>query len=145
MKNDCYLPRYEDSWALVIGINEYLHGMRLEIACADAESIAQALTDDLGFPASNVVTLLDAQATRTNIMEHFLRFDSTEPNDRLFVFFAGHGETISSHRGPVGYLVPVDGNLIPRARSSDGTNSRAMQTSSPPNTSCSLWMLVTAA
>ena len=39
--------------------------------------------------------------------------DSTDPASfqRLLVFFAGHGTTVPSSRGPVGYLVPVDGRL----------------------------------
>ncbi len=32
------------------------------------------------------------------------------PDDRVLVFFAGHGETITGNRGEVGYLVPVDGD-----------------------------------
>ena len=31
-------------------------------------------------------------------------------NDRLIVFFAGHGHTVKSSRGEVGYLVPWDGD-----------------------------------
>ena len=30
-------------------------------------------------------------------------------NDRIIFFFAGHGHTVSSRRGEIGYLVPVDG------------------------------------
>ena len=44
-------------------------------------------------------------------MEKFLSYESLGPDDRLLVFFAGHGSTVSSSRGPVGYLVPVDGKL----------------------------------
>jgi uncharacterized caspase-like protein len=110
MQNIKYRPQYENSWALVTGVNAYVHASPLDIACADAESVVQVLTDELGFPQANVTMLLDAEATRTKIMEQFLRFESLGHDDRLLVFFAGHGLTVDSHRGPVGYLVPVDGD-----------------------------------
>lgn len=106
-----YQPRYTGSWALVIGINAYRYTSPLEIARADAEAIRDVLIRDFSFPRKNVCTLLDTQATRARIMETFLSYESLSPDDRLLVFFAGHGSTVSSSRGPVGYLVPVDGKL----------------------------------
>jgi hypothetical protein len=106
-----YQPRYTGSWALVIGINAYRYTSPLEIARADAEAISDVLIRDFKFPKKNVCTLLDTQATRARIMEKFLSYESLGPDDRLLVFFAGDGSTVSSSRGPVGYLVPVDGRL----------------------------------
>jgi Caspase domain len=106
-----YKPSYDESWALVIGINDYQHTNPLEIARADAESIRDALVRDFKFPKKNVWTLLDKQATRAQIMEKFLSCEALAPDDRLIVFFAGHGATVQSSRGPIGYLVPVDGKL----------------------------------
>src|SRR5258708_37100944 len=108
MNGNSYCPHYQNSWALVIGINEYAHMAPLGIACADAESVAEVLVGELGFPKKNVVILLDGEATKTKIMERFLSFDKLGPDDRLFVFFAGHGITVPGHPGPVGYLVPLD-------------------------------------
>src|SRR5438270_615909 len=44
-------------------------------------------------------------------MSAFLRFttEAASEDDRVFVFFAGHGCTRTGRRGEVGYLVPVDG------------------------------------
>jgi len=109
MKDSTLEPRYATSWALVIGINAYKHINPLAIARADAESVAAVLTGELGFPKANVATLLDSRATRAGIMERFLAFDSLAVDDRLLVFFAGHGATFEGQRGPIGYLVPVDG------------------------------------
>src|ERR1051325_5074496 len=100
-----YKPSYDESWALVIGINEYRHTNPLEIARADAESIRDVLVKDFKFPKKNICTLLDKQATRAHIMEKFLSYESIGSDDRLVVFFAGHGSTVQSSRGPVGYLV----------------------------------------
>ena len=106
-----YKPSYDQSWALLIGINAYRHATPLEVARADAESIRDALIRDFKFAKRNVCTLLDKQATRTRIMEKFLSYESLGPDDRLVFFFAGHGSTVQSPRGPIGYLVPVDGKL----------------------------------
>ena len=56
--------------------------------------------------------LCDSNATKANILDAFLAFasDDIELNDRLLVFFAGHGHTVTGNRGEVGFLVPVDGN-----------------------------------
>jgi hypothetical protein len=67
-----YQPSYHDSWALVIGVNNYRHVAPLEIARPDAESIGDILVRRLGFPKSNVSLLLDGSATRARIMERFL-------------------------------------------------------------------------
>lgn len=103
--------KYNKSWALVIGINEYEHASPLEFACNDAKGVRDALISDFEFPDSDVKMLLDEQATREGIMQAFLDFASekVQPDDRVFVFFAGHGITRPSPRGEVGFLVPVDG------------------------------------
>ena len=111
MKDPTYRPQYDNSWALVIGIDQYRYANPLDFARADAESVAEVLVAELGFPTASVCKLLDGEATRSQIMERFLAFESLSPDDRLFVFFAGHGHTVPGQRGPVGYLVPVDGRL----------------------------------
>ena len=67
-----YLSAYENSWALVIGINTYRHISPLGFARHDAEVIAKILTDQFGFPKDNVTLLLDQAATREAIMNSFL-------------------------------------------------------------------------
>ena len=106
-----YQPKYNESRALIIGINKYTHASPLDIACADAESVSEVLVQDLGFSKANVTVLLDSQATKMEILKQFLSFESLSADDRLFVFFAGHGTTVAGQRGQVGYLVPVDGRL----------------------------------
>jgi hypothetical protein len=105
-----YKPSYDQSWALIIGINKYRHVSPLEIARADAESVRDALVGRLQFPAKNVELLLDTKASRARIMEKFLGYESLNSDDRLIVFFAGHGTTVQTQKGAVGYLIPVDGD-----------------------------------
>lgn len=106
---------YTNSWALIIGVNEYLHLGPLEIACSDATSIRDILMSELGFPESNVRMLLNKEASRKNIMNAFLAFESVGPDDRLVIFFAGHGMSVEGHRGSIGYLIPADGSTTDKS------------------------------
>ena len=105
--------RYETSRALVIGINEYKSAPPLGYAVSDAEEIHKILTDELGFDTENVIFLLDNEATKNNILKAFHSFvsEKVQVDDRLLVFFAGHGHTKTGFRGEVGYLVPHDADM----------------------------------
>ncbi|MGV8960062.1 MAG: polysaccharide deacetylase family protein [Stenotrophomonas sp.] len=105
---------YEKSWAIVIGIDDYAQWPKLEYAANDAQAIATTLTSQFGFPSSQVIVLKNAEATRNNILAAFhdrLADGRTQKNDRVFVFFAGHGATrrLASGRD-LGYIIPVDSN-----------------------------------
>ena len=107
-----YKSSYQNSWALVIGINKYVHVSPLSYATNDADGVAAVLIEKFSFPKGNIKILLDDQATINNIRKSFMGF--SDPNrvtsdDRLIVFFAGHGYTVPGKRGEVGFLVPVDG------------------------------------
>ena len=103
---------YEKSWAIVIGIDDYAQWPKLEYASRDAQAIADLLTGQFGFPSGQVIVLKNREATRNNILAAFhdrLAEDHTQKNDRVFVFFAGHGATrrLASGRD-LGYIIPVD-------------------------------------
>ena len=106
-----YAPRYEKSWAVIIGINDYEHTSRLSYAVNDAHSVAALAQSALDFPPANVSLLIDAQATRDNVLSclHALH-EKAGSDDRVLFFFAGHGITRTGHKGEVGYLVPSDGH-----------------------------------
>ncbi|MBV8605398.1 MAG: polysaccharide deacetylase family protein [Pelomonas sp.] len=103
---------YAESWAVVIGIDDYAKWPKLKHAVHDAESVRDALVNRLGFDASHVVLLKNADATRNGILSTFHeRFGDgkLQRNDRLFVYYAGHGATRQLPSGrEVGYIVPVD-------------------------------------
>lgn len=113
MKNSRLEPLYTNSRALVIGINSYLYFSPLLYAVSDAQAVAQILQDKFGYLPENVELLCDGDATRTAILQKFLLFasDSVKANDRILIYFAGHGYTIHSRRGEVGYLIPYEGKL----------------------------------
>jgi uncharacterized caspase-like protein len=112
MNNTLYKPVYEKSWALVIGINDYQTASPLGYARQDAEAFARVLQSAFGFLPDKITVLLDQEATRERIMSSFLHFTegSVLPDDRVAVFFSGHGCTRTGNRGEVGFLVPVDGH-----------------------------------
>lgn len=105
-----YIPGYKNSWALIIGINSYPKAP-LSYARQDAEAIYKTISEKFNFAKEHITLLLDAAATQSAIIESFLRLaqNDVDPNDRIFVFYAGHGYTHTGKRGEVGYLVPVDG------------------------------------
>ena len=99
---------YPNSWALVIGINRYPKAPGLAYAVADANAVAEALPA-LGFPKENIRLLLDGNATKARIERVLDReFPKMGPDDRLLVFFAGHGETLRIKGGEEGFLLPFD-------------------------------------
>jgi uncharacterized caspase-like protein/peptidoglycan/xylan/chitin deacetylase (PgdA/CDA1 family) len=105
-------PGYTDSWAIVIGIDDYAKWPKLQYAAHDAQAIRETLVQNFRFPVDHVVSLTNKEATRTGILAAFhdkLAHSGMQKNDRLFVFFAGHGATrqLSSGRD-LGYIIPVD-------------------------------------
>lgn len=98
---------YGDSWALLIGIDEYKDPRipRLKYAVNDVRAMQSALTT-LGF---KTMTLTNAQATKSAIEAAFQHLASLGEKDRLVVFFSGHGESQRLAKGSEeGFLVPYD-------------------------------------
>ena len=112
METNSYFPRYHNSYALIIGINEYKFVSNLGYAVNDAKEIAELLINDFSFSRDNVKLFLDSEASRQNIMDVFLSYcELAELNDRIVFFYAGHGHTMSGKRGEIGFLVPHEGNI----------------------------------
>lgn len=106
-----YKTTYGQSYALIIGIDVYAFTGPLGYAVSDATAISEVLIGHLGFEAGNVCVLINEDATRSAILKSFLAFATrVDEDDRIIFFFAGHGHTLSSLRGDVGFLVPHDGS-----------------------------------
>ena len=103
---------YSDSWALIIGINDYQNVDPLTYAVNDAIAVKEMLINKYGFVESNITLILDEKATKDNILEGFSKIlTKAKEKDRVVVFYAGHGETYKlPSGGDMGYLIPVDGN-----------------------------------
>jgi len=103
---------YRKSWALIIGINEYQSLPRLNGAVRSAKMIREKLVREFGFDPENVIELYDDQATRENILKAFDRLMDprrVSKEDRIFIYFAGHGVTRQVGGKDKGYIMPVDG------------------------------------
>jgi hypothetical protein len=98
---------FRQSHAVVIGIDEYRHGIpSLRTAVNDARRVAEVLETNFGYG----VHLLDQDVTLGRLKA---LFDETLPcqldaDDRLLVYFAGHGIALEGEDGPAGYLIPGD-------------------------------------
>lgn len=104
---------YTNSRALIIGINQYKNASPLSYAVSDAEEVRGILISELGFPKDHITYLVNGEATKECILRAFMRFTETDIDldERILIFFAGHGHTRSGIRGDVGYLVPYDADM----------------------------------
>lgn len=98
---------YKGSYALVIGVSNYTNGWpKLPGVLKDIEAVAEALRGH-GF---TVVTVRDP--TRDRLLQAFDSFINQygqERENRLVIYFAGHGHTIDQSYGDkMGYIVPAD-------------------------------------
>lgn len=84
-----------NSKALLIGINYPGSQYELQGCVNDALTMKDIVINNLGFAPSDVVTLLDSQATTQAILDklHWL-IDGAQPGDRLFLHYSGHGSQI---------------------------------------------------
>src|SRR6185312_6802430 len=103
---------YGESWAIVVGIDDYAKWPKLHYAVRDAEAVSKLLVEKFGFAPQRVFTLENAAATRAAILSLFedrLGNGVLKRDDRVFVFFAGHGATrqLTSGRN-LGYVIPAD-------------------------------------
>lgn len=100
---------YLRSFALIVAVGNYPaeSGYRkLESAVRQAQELENTLRVQ-GFTV--LPPLYDRDATRSRI-ETALRTAPAGPEDRLFVYFGGHGDDEKGFQGkPIGYLVPYDG------------------------------------
>ncbi|MEN3039146.1 MAG: caspase family protein, partial [Candidatus Kryptonium sp.] len=118
---------YRESWAVIIGIDNYLKAPKLRYAVKDASEVAKLLIEKFGFKSENVIQLYNEQATKEGITRAFDRIvRSAMQDDRVFIFFAGHGITVQLPDGrEKGYILPYDGSqseLITTAISTDQLN-----------------------
>ena len=109
---------YSNSYALLVGINHYEHlptPIQLHYAVADAISMRDVLIQYYGFPPDHIKMLLNDDATKENVEDALADFaDQTkyQTDDRVLVFFSGHGQTVSlPGGGEMGFLIPSDANV----------------------------------
>lgn len=92
-------PYYNNSYAVIVGVNKYQNAGPLTYATKDAEDFASVLVSQVGFSTKNIITLLDNEATKDGIMNSYLELvdKASSPDDRVIFFFAGHGLTVDGY------------------------------------------------
>ena len=104
-----YMPYYRNSHALVIGIDSYASSSLTTLG--SAESDASAIASLLALPKYGFMVnlLLGELATKDAIQKALYALRDSDPDDRLIIYFAGHGYTVTDNFGrEKGYLATVD-------------------------------------
>ncbi len=100
-------PLYSGSYALLIGVSDYTGGWRdLPGVAQDIEAVSAALRED-SFQITKVMN--PTRASLTQAIEDFISQYGEQNDNRLLIYFAGHGETLTTPDGrQLGYIVPAD-------------------------------------
>jgi tetratricopeptide (TPR) repeat protein len=99
---------YYKSWAVVIGIENYLLAPKIPGVIEDAKAVAEVFRK-LGF--EEVVELYDKDASSRRLQQTLVDFlpRKVGRQDRLVIYFSGHAGITQSGTGKdLGYLVPWD-------------------------------------
>jgi tetratricopeptide (TPR) repeat protein len=102
---------YYKSWAIVIGVENYLLAPKIPGVIEDAKAVAQAFRQ-LGF--DEVVELYDKDASARRLQQMLSDFLPRKVGryDRLVLYFAGHAGVVQDLDGmELGYLVPWDAQV----------------------------------
>jgi uncharacterized caspase-like protein len=104
---------YDNSFAVIIGINEYTKSKPLRYAAKDAKEINKLLVNKFGFKEKNIRLLINNEATLVSIKQTLYEVAGlAKANDRVLIFFSGHGQTHTTKSGKqIGYLIPVNGDI----------------------------------
>lgn len=88
------MPRFDNAYALIIGINSYQHINPLSKAVNDAVDVRNLLIDEntCGYHPDNVCLLTDTQATKLVFFEtmNWLA-EKADEAATVTIFFSGHG------------------------------------------------------
>jgi WD40 repeat protein len=106
------MTNFTYNWALVIGINNYRNNIaELETARPDAERLANLLATDYNYQVKLITDKTDCKPTLNelrNLLTQWLpqRFRPPAENNRLLLYFAGHGMLLESDAR--GIVLPQD-------------------------------------
>lgn len=99
--------------ALIVGISDYQNEKipDLEYAHRDAEAFAEYLQEGTAWKAApeDIVLLTNESATYGKFLNELQSLvEDTGENDRLILYFSGHGDVEKVEDGPMGYLLFYD-------------------------------------
>jgi len=102
---ESFVP-YDKSYALVMGVGKYREYTKIAEAVGDAKAMATILQEKFDF---DVELLTDDEVTRESVLTWLVDVKlKAGPNDRIIVYFAGHGVREQGAVGrALGYLLPA--------------------------------------
>jgi len=105
-----YSVKRDNAYALVIGIEKYRDLPAAEFADRDAKLVKEYLINVMGFPEENIVSLINARATKNDIEGYSYAWlsNNIERDSILFLYYAGHGAP-NPATGEA-FIIPYDGN-----------------------------------
>lgn len=96
----------DNSYALIIGINEYIENTNVMHADLSALAFEELAHKTFGLPKENIITLLNGQASSGQLKSKLeLAKELAEKGSNLYVYYAGHG--VPGKDGST-YLLPSD-------------------------------------
>ena len=104
--------------ALVVGISDYPPPIpKLPAVANDVREIASLLASEKGeFPAQNVKSLVEHEATRQAILDALeATFRDAQPDEAMFVYLAGHGAVVRDSYYFVAHNTKASKGLIPKS------------------------------
>jgi uncharacterized protein len=97
-------------YAVVIGNQDYQTIEDLQTSRYDAQRISRILRDKYGFSVTTIEDADDMDMLRVlNDLDAVLR-----PEDNLLIYYAGHGERVTTRAGENGYWLPVNADPSPK-------------------------------
>lgn len=94
-------------YLFVVGINNYLKERNLNYCKDDAYEFINIFHRHNDIKIKNIYSLFDNHATKTNIITQLQEFQKIlNSNDRLIIYFAGHGHNTEYSN----FFIPFDGN-----------------------------------
>ncbi len=98
---------YKGSYALVIGVSDYRDNAWADLSSVpqDVDAVAKALQGH-GFEVSKVLN--PTEADLIDAMDDFIDDHGYDRDNRLLIYYSGHGHTIERDGRKFGYLVPID-------------------------------------
>lgn len=113
--------------ALLIGIGDYPDMAALEGPVNDVSLIRDTLISDWHFPADNVVTLINEQASKHGILTSIRGLgERAQRGDIALIYFSGHGTSAADATMPTS-MPTKTGALVPHDASSAATAQELMQ------------------
>jgi hypothetical protein len=97
---------FAESHALIIGVSDYNNGLKpLPGVKRDVEAVSEILRQH-GFTVRTVLNPTQPQFDQA--MRDFISKYGQADQNRLLIYFAGHGHTLPTRSGMQGYIIPVN-------------------------------------